>query len=677
MNNISFIQDLAVVMVAAGIAAFVCQWLKQPKIIGYVIAGLIIGPHTPPFSFVVSDMSIHALADIGVIFLMFCMGFDFNLRRLTSVGLSAFIIACIDVTFTFWLGFMAGRVLGWGALESLFLGAIICDSSTTIVLQVLNELGHLKSRYAALIMGSTIIEDLVAIVLIAFLSGIGATGSVQAGDIVLRIGELLAFMVVTLLAGFFLLRPIINYISKYKNDELLLMIALATCFAVSLIAVKLEFSLALGAFIVGAVIAESHSADRIAFFSQPIRDIFAPMFFISIGMLVDPLMIFRNIWVIILITGIVIFGKITASSFSAFISGNDRETSFRVGLGMAQICEFALIIAALGRSLNITSDSVYSISVTVSVATMVINPHMLRNADVLYRIVDRLTPARIGGAMTAYVNWLQNVSPHRMADPVRKIIRRSLITIAVNLVLITTVFITVKVLSRYEAKMPFQVPDYLGGTSAILWLCGALLTIPLYVATIRKWQAISMVAAEMRFPVDSGISRNAIARTLSEKFIMFAGITLLAFYTLMLSSALFPSFHVLIIMLVIIGIITALLWKFQIKLYSKAQNLVIETFTGPSTPLYVEPLTALPYLFREAKLSSVEILRDSPVAMQTVQQLGIRSRTGATIIGIRRGEDMITNPALEEVLAPGDKVLLLGLQDQLDGAKSLLDGTLK
>ena len=183
-----------------------------------------------------------------------------------------------------------------------------------------------------------------------------------------------------------------------------------------------------------------------------------------------------------------------------------------------------------------------------------------------------------------------------------------------------------------------------------------------------------MVAAEIHFPIDTGNSHNAIARTLSEKVIMFAGIAILAVYTLMLSSALLPSLHVLIIMLVVVGLITALLWKFQIKLYSRAQDLVIRTFAEPEAPLYVEPMTAMPYLFREAKLSSVEILRGSLSAGQTVRQLGIRSRTGATIIGIRRGEDMITNPPLEEVLIPGDKVLLLGLHGQIEAAIKLLSG---
>jgi len=661
-------------MMAAGVAALVCQWLKQPKIIGYVIAGLLVGPHTPPFSFVSNELSVRTLADIGVIFLMFCMGFDFNFRRLTSVGIPAFITACIDVTFTFWLGFMVGRILGWGTIESLFLGAIICDSSTTIVLQVLNELGQSKTRYAAMIMGSTIVEDLAAIVLIAFLSGIGMTGAVQAQDVMLRVGELMAFLAVTVLAGFFIVRPVINFISRYKNDELLLMIPLAICFTVSLIAVKLEFSLALGAFIVGAVIAETRPADRIVIFSQPIKDIFAPMFFLSIGMLLDPVEIVKNGGIIALITFVVIAGKMLGSSIGAFASGNDRETSFRVGAGMAQICEFALIIAAVGKSLHVTSDSVFAIAVTASVATIFINPYILRHAGSIYAFIDRKTPHRIAGAMSAYTHWLQNVAPHRVPEPVRKIMKRSLITIAVNLVLITTVFITVKVLSRHETAIPLSVPAYLGGTSAFLWLLGVLISIPLYVATVRKWQAVSMVVAEMRFPIDKGAAQTSIARTLSERVLVFAGLAFLAIYTIMLSSALLPSLHVLVIMLLIIGAITALLWKFQIKLYSKAQNLVIKTFSGQQAPLYVDPLAAIPYLFRDAMLLSVEIAGTMPVAGKTVRQIGVRSRTGATIIGIQRGEEMITNPPLNEVLGVGDKILLLGLGPQLEKAKQLLEG---
>jgi len=664
-------------MMAAGVAALVCQLFKQPKIVGYIIAGLVIGPYTPLWSLIDNEMSVLTLADIGIIFLMFCMGFEFNLRKLTAVGVPAFITACADVIFSFWLGLIVGRLLGWNGLESLFLGAIICTCSTTVASRMLTELGHLKERYAAVIMGAAIVEDLAAITLIAVLTGIGITGTVRAESVMLKVGELITFLVVVVLAGFFLVRRGINYIARFKNDELLLMIALGICFSVSLIAVKLQFSLALGAFIVGAVIAESHPAERIAVFSQPIRDIFAPMFFVSIGMLINPAMIVQNIWPIVLITVVVVFGKLAASSFGAFASGVDRETSFRVGAGMAQICEFALIIAALGKSLHITGDYVYSITVTVSVVTIFISPHLLRHAGRLFGVVERLTPKPVAGLMAVYTRWLKNAGRGRLSEPVKKIVRRSLITIAVNLSIITAIFITVTMLSRYGNKLPFDVPEYLGGTKALLWLCGALLAIPLYVATIRKWQAMSMVMSEMKFPHDSVHSHNGIARTLSEKVLVFAGIAVLSVYTLMLSSVLLPSLHVLIIMIVLLCAITAILWKFQIKLYARAQNLVIETFSGDSEPLYVEPLAAMPYLFREARLLSVQVGQNTHVAGQTVRQIGVRALTGATIIGIQRGEEMITNPPLDEIIRVGDKVLLLGLNAQLEKAKDLLEGLLR
>lgn len=661
-------------MMAAGIAAFLCHLLKQPKILGYIIAGLIIGPHTPFWSVIDNDMSILTLADIGIIFLMFCMGFEFNLRKLSVVGVPAFVTACADVIVTFWLGLMTGRMLGWSGMECIFLGAIICTCSTTVASRMLNELGHSKERYASIIMGAAIVEDLAAVTLIAVLTGIGITGAVQTEGVMLRIGELVTFLVVTIIAGFTILRPVINYIARFKNDELLLMIALGTCFTASLMAVKLEFSLALGAFIVGAVISESKPADRIALFSQPIRDIFAPMFFVSIGMLIDPVVVVQQIWPIVVITVVVVFGKLAASSFGAFASGNDRETSFKTGAGMAQICEFALIIAALGRTLHITGDHVYSIAVTVSVATIFINPHILKRTDILFAFFERFTPKPVAGAMTFYTRWLRNAARGRANDPVRKIVRRSLITIAVNLAIITAVFIVVTILSRYDYKLPFEMPQYLGGTKAFLWLIASLLAVPLYVATIRKWEAMSMVAAEMKFPMIQGNTHNAIARTLSQKVIMFAGIAVLAVYTIMLSSALLPSFHVLVIMMIIIAGITALLWKFQIKLYSRAQSLVMETFAGDAEPVFVEPLTAMPYLFREASLLSVDITSGLPSVGETVKGLGIRARTGATIIGIRRGEDMITNPPLDELIREGDKILLLGLHGQLDAARNLLEG---
>jgi monovalent cation:H+ antiporter-2, CPA2 family len=672
MNNVLFLQDLAIVMTTAGAAALVCQWLKQPKVVGYIIAGLLTGPHILP-QCLVAETSVMTLADLGLIFMMLYIGFEFNFRKLTAVGATAFVTAIIDVVFMFWLGFVVGRLMELDTKQSVFLGAVICSSSTAVVAQMLNELGQLKERYSAVIVGTTIIEDLAAVVLIAIVTAIGISGAVQPGEVALRLGELVTFLVVVILGGVLVVRRCVNYVAGLRNDEMLALVVLAVCLAVSLLAARLHFSLALGSFIIGAVLAETRSSDRLALFIQPLRSIFAPMFFVAIGMQIVPIVLVQHTGTILLVAAAVILGKLACCSFGAFISGNDRETSFRVGCGMAQICEFALIIAVLGKSLNVMNDTIYSICVTVSVITVFTGSHLLKWSGEIFKMADAATPRGILKVMAVYTRWLGNVKSIGVNAAIRKTVRRSVATMLVNLVLITAVFITVTLLSRFSNHLPFSVPERFGGVAAMLWLCGALATIPLYVATIRKLQAMAMLAAELKFPMDAeDMHHHAIARVLSEKAIVFAGIVALGIFTLMLSSALLPPFPVLLIMLVILGAITAILWKFQIRVYSKAQGILRQTFSESSAPLYIEPLTAIPYIFEDARLSSVIIAPTVRAAGRTISELSIRKDTGATIIGIERGGLLQINPEPDATLMPSDKILLLGTQSQLQNACRLL-----
>ncbi|MFH0878378.1 MAG: cation:proton antiporter [Lentisphaerota bacterium] len=259
MESISFIQDLAIVMMVAAVVSIVFHRFDQPRVIGYILAGVIIGPHTPPFSFIHDEASIRTLADLGVIFLMFSLGLEFNFRKIRNVGGTAAATAVLDVVVMLWIGYTLGRLLGWGRMESVFLGAVICDSSTTLLVKTLNDLGWTRRPFASLIFGITLVEDLLAIVLIAVLNGLGMTGSVQPGMLLGRLGDLGIFLVVVIVVGLLAVPRLLGALARYKSDELLLITVLGLCFGVSLVAVKLQFSLALGAFLMGAVTAEARA----------------------------------------------------------------------------------------------------------------------------------------------------------------------------------------------------------------------------------------------------------------------------------------------------------------------------------------------------------------------------------------------------------------------------------
>ena len=257
MHTITFLQDLAVVMTVAGLVTVVFHRLKQPVVLGYILAGVIIGPHTPPFPLIEDEQTIHTLAELGVVFLMFSLGLEFNLRKLKRVGAAAFIAAFLEILLMVWVGYETGRLFGWGTMDSIFLGAILSISSTTIIVKALNELGKAKERFADLIFGILIVEDILAIVMIALLSGIAMTGSLRAGEVLLTFGRLGIFLVTALVVGVLAVPRLLGYLAKFKSHEMLLVAVLGLCFGSSLLAVKLGYSVALGAFIMGAVIAEA------------------------------------------------------------------------------------------------------------------------------------------------------------------------------------------------------------------------------------------------------------------------------------------------------------------------------------------------------------------------------------------------------------------------------------
>src|SRR5262245_631465 len=274
MHGVAFLQDLAVVMIVAALVTIVFHRLKQPVVLGYIIAGVIIGPHTPPFPLIHDKDTIEALAQLGVIFLMFSLGLEFRLRRLKRVGATAGIAATLEILLMFWVGYEIGQLFGWNRMDSIFLGAMLSISSTTIIVKALGELGKAKEHFAQLIFGILIVEDILAIVMLALLSGIAMSGGMQAGEVLGTMIRLIIFLVVALVVGLLTVTRLLGYVGKFKSNEMLLITVLGLCFGVSLLAAQLKYSVALGAFVIGAVIAESREIGRIEHLMEPVRDMF-------------------------------------------------------------------------------------------------------------------------------------------------------------------------------------------------------------------------------------------------------------------------------------------------------------------------------------------------------------------------------------------------------------------
>ena len=676
MHGVDFLQDLAVVMIVAGLVTVVFNHFKQPVVLGYILAGVIIGPNTPPFPLIHDEDTIQTLAELGVIFLMFSLGLEFSLRKLKAVGATAIIGASLEILLMVFVGYEVGRAFGWSKMDSIFLGAMLSISSTTIIIKALAELGKSKEKFASLIFGILIVEDILAIVMIALLSGIAMTGTLTAGAVGETVGRLSVFLVTTLVLGLIFVPKLIRYVAGFKRNEMLLITVLALCFGISLLAVKLGYSVALGAFIIGAVIAESREIGKIESLMEPIRDMFSAVFFVTIGLLIEPKMLMDHAAAIAIITVAVVVGKVITCSLGTFMAGHNTRTSLKVGMGLAQIGEFSFIIASLGLTLKVTSDFLYPIAVTVSAITTLITPYLIRSSDSIAALFDRYAPKTLVNSLEIYTRWTGQLGQRSGRNSMAaRFIRKWLLQVLLNIILMAAIFIGAVFLSNYPPIwLPQERRDY------ILWLAAAVLCLPLYIASFRKLQAFGMLLADMRISRDLPQSRRAVAQSIISQIIAVAGSAFIALLLMLVSSILLPPLNVLLVLLFVLALIAWLMWRKFVKVYSSAQVALMENLAEKPAPHSAhgheeEAPARLPSILKHARLKSVLVGENSPAARRFIRELQLRSATGASIVGIQRNGDSIVNPGADEEIAPGDEVLLLGNDQQLDAAKNLLEGT--
>jgi CPA2 family monovalent cation:H+ antiporter-2 len=677
MSHLNFLQDLAIVMSVAAFATILFRQFKQPVVLGYILAGLLIGPHTPPFGMIADEHNIETLAHLGVIFLMFSLGLEFSFRKLQKVGAVAFIAASLEIVIMIWAGYELGRLFGWNQMDSIFLGAILSISSTTIIIKALEALGKKNDHFANIIIGILIVEDILAIVMIALLSGFAMTGQLNVQEIGGTVLGLSSFLGILLVVGLIAVPRLLNYVAKFKSDEMLLVTVVGLCFGVSLITVKLGYSVALGAFLIGAIIAESRHILRIENLMLPVRDLFSAVFFVSIGLLIDPGLIVKYAWPILAISVVVIVGKVFSCALGCFISGNAPRDSLKVGMSLAQIGEFSFIIAALGLSLKVTSDFVYPIAVAVSAITTLTTPYLINMSDGVVNWFDRVAPKPLLRGMEAYTTWVGNFTQRGSRNMERKILTKLGIQIGINLLIVTGIFIASVFLHRQVIGRWPDFPGGVDGSKAAMWLAAMLVSFPLLIAVWRKLEVVAMLISELSVnTTKAGAKAPALQAIISSTIIVVATGALIL-VVLVLSSAILPSRNVLLLAVLIASGSGFLLYRGAVKLYARAQSALQDTFAEPADPHpghghAHEEVPELPPLLREAKLKSVRLPDDSEAVGKMISELKLRSETGASVVGIDRQGTSIINPGPTEELAAGDEVLLIGLEDQLTSAAILL-----
>ncbi|GAB7562531.1 cation:proton antiporter [Methylobacillus methanolivorans] len=578
MHAAAFIQDLAVIMLVAGIVTIIFHRMKQPVVLGYILAGLILGPHTPPFSMVQDNHTIEILAELGIVFLMFSLGLEFSLRKLRAVGATAVVAALVEIVVMVWLGYEIGTYFGWKPMDAIFLGAMLAISSTTIIVKALDELNMKHERFAQMIFGVLIVEDILGIGIIALLSGIAATGHVSTLDAAITISNLTLFMVVALVLGIILVPKLLEYVASFKRDEMLLITILGLCFGFCLLVIKLDYSVALGAFMIGAIMAESRRIRAIERLIMPIRDMFSAIFFVAIGLMLDPAIIMQHAKPVMVVILVIIFGKIFACTLGAMAAGNDGRTSLRVGMGLSQIGEFSFIIASLGLTLGVTSSFLYPIAVAASVITTLTTPYLIKAADPLSGILARNMPSKISQFFRLYSDWLasNDHAPDSDKAILAGIYRKLLLQVFVNLCMVSALFLAAAwLVNVYLVGMPSPMRDIMW-QQAVIWGSTLLLATPFLIAAFRKLQSLGLLLADHTTQGMTGNDCGRVQRFIAKTVNALAGAGMILLI-LALGNSIMPPLDVWVIVLLVVAGLITLLWRWFVVLHYRMQIALIET----------------------------------------------------------------------------------------------------
>ncbi|GAA4459488.1 cation:proton antiporter [Nibrella saemangeumensis] len=653
------IRDLALILGAAAVTTLLFKRLKQPLVLGYILAGLLIGPNFPLFPTITDPETIRIWADIGVIILLFNLGLEFSIKKLAQVGGTAVITGIFEISGMLVLGYLTGQALGWSTMNSIFLGGIIAISSTTIIFRAFEELGIKTQQFAGVVFGVLIIEDLVAILLMVLLSTLAATNQLFSTEMLTAVLKLVFFLVIWFLGGIFLIPSLLRASRRFINDETLLVISLALCLGMVMLVTSVGFSSALGAFIMGSILAETVYGERIEHLLKPIRDLFGAVFFVSVGMLIDMTVLVQYAGPIALITVAVIVGKAVYVTLGSLIAGQPLKGAIQTGMSLTQIGEFSFIIASLGLSLRVTENFLYPIAVAVSGITAFTTPYLMRAAEPVYGWLENRFSKRTRIMLRNYSAGARSIGS---VSDWRLLIRAYLQTMLINTIVIAgIVLLTSRVLlpALVNGNMSQAWAKLLTGLGSLvlmvpfLW---ALALRPVYPATYNRIWA------------DKQAYQGPLVVLNSVRVVLALGLIL--FY---LNQHF--SFTLMILAMLLIGLIWWLMGKRIPFLYDRIEKHFLVNFHGRQQHQKNRPgRNLLPW---DAHLAYVEVIPESACVGKTLEELAIRERYGVNIISIERGRITRLVPNRYDRLFPGDKLAVIGTDSQLEQFRTLVeeDGT--
>ena len=658
----ALIQDLALMLVVAGVVTLIFKRLKQPLVLGYVVAGFLVSPHMPYTASVVDQENIHLWADIGVMFLLFSLGLDFSFKKILKMGASP-IISTITIIFCMsMLGIIVGQCFGWGKMDCIFLGGMLAMSSTTIIYKAFDDLGLRQQQFAGLVMSVLILEDILAIVMMVMLSAIASGNNPDGGQMLGSILKIGFFLILWLVVGIFAIPIFLRSVRRLINSEVLLIVSLGLCCAMAVFSTKVGFSSAFGAFIMGSILAETVEAERIEKLVEPVKNLFGAVFFVSVGMLVDPQILIDYAVPILVLVLTILIGQSVFGSMSFMLGGESLKSAMRCGFSMAQIGEFSFIIASLGLSLGVIGDFLYPVVVAVSVITTFLTPYMIRLATPAYSALEHRLPNKI-------IRSLNHLSMSRPNTTEQSKWKRLLTQMGINTVVysiltsatIAVSFMFLLPLLQHAVGYDFtllgihiSLPELLTGLVTLMAIAPFLRAMVMKKNRSEEWKALWAESNRNRLPLLSTILARAVVAL---SFIFYVCHQLGHF-----STAVIVTLGIVILALIIVSRAVKHRSIVLERLFiNNLRSRDIEAQVhGKKRPLYEGRL-----LDRDIHIAEFDVPSDSQWMGQTLKQLSLGSRYGVHVSSIMRGGRRLNIPDGDYVIFPGDRLQVIGSDDQL------------
>ena len=650
----ALIQDLALILVVAGIVTLVFKKLRQPLVLGYIMAGFLVSPHMPYTASVVDMSNIHLWADIGVMFLLFSLGLDFSFKKILKMGASP-IISCISIIAAMsLLGVCVGYAFGWSRMDCIFLGGMLAMSSTTIIYKAFDDLGLRQQQFAGLVMSVLILEDILAIVMMVMLSAIASGSSPDGGQLLQSVLSIAFFLVLWLVVGISAVPLFLRSVRRLVNGEVLLIVSLGLCCAMAVFSTKVGFSSAFGAFIMGSILAETVEAERIEKLVEPVKNLFGAIFFVSVGMLVDPQILVSYAWPILALVLTILIGQSVFGSLGFMLGGESLKSAMRCGFSMAQIGEFSFIIASLGLSLGVISDFLYPVVVAVSVITTFLTPYMIRLATPAYNALEHRLPSKL-------IRLLNQLSTSHPNSTEQSKWRRLLTQMALNTI-VYSILSSAAVTLMFMFFHPFMVSLFKGA-----WygnLITGVLTITIIAPFLRAMVMKKNRSEEFK-ALWSESNRNRLP-------LIFTILVRLGVAMAFVFAVCKQLTHFGFAMLAVVALLAVLFMVFSRS--TKRRSIMLERLFinnmrsrdieaqvhGKKRPLYEGKL-----LDRDIHIADVEVPMNSQWMGQTLKQLSLGRKYGVHVSSILRGGNRLNIPDGNYIIFPGDRLQVIGSDEQL------------